>query len=96
MKMKLNRDFVLATVSGLSIEFKEGVPTHVPPRAVKEATAAGALVCEVDPQVEAEALAEMDREQLALDARKPTISDAIKLMLKRDQRGDFTAGGRRR
>ena len=40
MKFTLNRDRVHASVLGLSVEFKKGVPTHVPPELYAEVQAA--------------------------------------------------------
>ena len=43
MKFTLNRDRVHASVLGLSVEFKKGVPTHVPPELYAEVQAFGAV-----------------------------------------------------
>ena len=43
MKFTLNRDRVHASVLGLSVEFKKGVPTHVPPELYAEVQAVGAV-----------------------------------------------------
>lgn len=43
MKFTLNRDRVHASVLGLSVEFKKGVPTHVPPELYAEVQAIGAV-----------------------------------------------------
>ena len=43
MKFTLNRDRVHASVLGLSVEFRKGVPTHVPPELYAEVQAIGAV-----------------------------------------------------
>jgi len=94
MKMKLNRDHLHVSLTGLSVLFKADVPTFVPPRLVKEVIALGGVAADEDKAAEAIALAEIDRAKVEMDARRPAIVAAVEKMLERNQRGDFTAGAR--
>lgn len=96
MQMQLNRDYVHVSLSGQSIAFKKDTPTFVPPRLVREIVALGGTAAENGPDREAEvkALAEISLAQLEDATRGPKIVEAINTMLARNQRGDFTSGGR--
>lgn len=94
MMMQLNRDFVLVSKSGHSIAFLKDTPAHVPPRVVPEAIAAGAASVEKDKALELATLAEIKAAEIERDERAPKIESTIKMLLARNQRGDFTAGGR--
>jgi len=94
MLMTLNRDHVVVSLSGLSIQFRKGVPTHVPPKVVKEVLAVGGEIVETDERVKQETMGELQADDLLAQTRSPTIEAAVRRMLARNQRGDFTAGGR--
>lgn len=94
MMMQLNREHVLVSKSGLSIQFLKNTPTHVPPRVIREAIALGAEAAEEDKSVVTKAMAELDAAKDEAAARAPTIEAAVRKLLERNQRGDFTAGGR--
>lgn len=94
MMMQLNRDHIVVSKSGPSIQFKKGVPTHVPPRLVPEVLAVGGESVETDKDAEKAALAEINAAKSLLDERAPKVEAAVKALLARNQRGDFTAGGR--
>ena len=92
MKLTLNRNFTLNTDKGHSIEFKAGVPTHVPGIVYQDALAIGAVPSEggapavpVDP-AKPEPVTDVDD-------RHSHIMEAIKLLVERNGRGDFTAAG---
>ncbi len=95
MKMTMNRDILHVSTMGRSVEFKKGVPIHVPPKMVKEIIALGGTVSEEQDQVEVKAvLAEIQKDADDAEARAPAINEAIRAMVERNQRGDMTAGGR--
>ena len=94
MKMKLNRDHVLRHTSGLSIKFVKGEPVYVPPRMVADAIALGAEASADDAEGAAKVMQEVEAAKNEKANRAGIIEDAVRKMLARNQRGDFTAGGR--
>lgn len=88
----LNRDFVLATLSGHRIAFKKGQSVWVPPRAVPEAVAIGATPADgsdpnlAQPAPKGESAASQDPEK-----RKKMLLDAVKLLVDRNDPDDFGA-----
>lgn len=94
MMMQLNRDYVLVSKSGNSIQFLKGVPAHVPPRLVPEVLAVGGESVETDKEAEKAALAEINAAKNLLDERAPKIEAAVRMLTTRNGRGDFTAAGR--
>ncbi len=94
-QMKLNRDHVLVTNSGLSFGFKKGVPLFVPRQYVDIATMLGAEPCDEDTAVEAAAQREQRDAEAAKAARRGSdIEAAIKMLVDRNMPSDFTAGGK--
>lgn len=92
MEMTLNRNFVLKTPYGHSIDFRKDVPTYVPPIAYAEAIAIGAQrVDGYAPDV----LAEEEVTKTVVDPgeRAALILEAIKGMIEKNDRDDFTASG---
>ncbi len=90
MNFILARDRTYASTLGHSIEFKKGVPTHVPVALYAEVQAIGA-----QPE---EAIPDEDRPTGPAEPTDPTqrneeILTAIKMMVERNDRMDFTAGG---
>ena len=90
MNFILHRNRTVASTCGLSIEFKKGVPTLVPPAMFNDVIAIGA--------VPEEELNESDLppkpaspEQLA--EREAAMFKAFDVIVKRASRDDFTAGG---
>lgn len=88
----LNRNLTLHSVLGHSIRFVKGEPTHVPAPLIPEVVALGAQAVDNEPGIEAPAekpaapvLDENDRGQ--------AILAAIELIIERNNRLDFTAGG---
>jgi len=92
MQMSLKKSFVAK--SGHSWNFAPGVTIDIPQRFVLEAMQHGAFAVETDTEAGKEQMAEIDAEKLKLGERAPKITEAIKKMVERNQRGDFTAGGR--
>lgn len=88
----LNRNYVLTTTKGHVIAFEKGKPTFVPPIVYAEALAIGALPEDgADPEV----LEKDDPSRPPMDPsdRNPLILAAIKTLLARNEREDFTAAG---
>ena len=94
MKMKLNRDHVLQHKSGLAVEFKKDQPVHVPPRMVTDAKMLGAECVDTDEAAIAEAERAVNGSAEEAAKRAPAIEACVRKMVARNQRGDFTAGGR--
>ena len=90
-KLVLNRDYVLITVFGRSIEFVKGVPTHVPPICWAAAIGIGAVPEDgSDPDTlpkdkKSDHLVGVDRDK--------AIEKAILDIVDRNEREDFTAAG---
>jgi hypothetical protein len=87
MKFTMNRNFTVASLSGRAVEFKKGVATHVPPQMYDEVQAKGAVPEDDLPEQKA------DGTPPTGEARMQAIKDAIKTMVKRGAREDFTAAG---
>ena len=90
MKFTLNRDRVHASVLGLSVEFKKGVPTHVPPELYAEVQAIGAVP---DDEIEDAPSAVKTNEPQDPNKRKDDVFAAFEMLALRNSREDFTAGG---
>lgn len=89
MNFILNRNRILATTKGHTIEFKKNEPTHVPPECHEEALAIGA-----QPETEIEEKAETGprRPDTAEQVEAQVFAAFEKLMLS-NGREEFTAGG---
>lgn len=88
MKFTLNRDKVVSA-GGHAIEFKKGVPTHVPPAAYKAVTAVGGIPdeqLEDDPEPQS-------KEPADADQREKLILSTMKQMADKNAREDFTGTG---
>lgn len=87
MNFILHRNRTLASKMGHSIEFKKGVPTHVPPECHEEALGMGAV-----PESELE---DADQKDVPLtdEEKSEKLVAAIEAMVGRNQRDDFTAAG---
>lgn len=90
MKFTYHRNHVLASVLGLSVEFKKGVPTHVPPELYNEAVAIGAVP---EDEIQDEKPAVKTNEPTDPNKRKEDIFAAFDMLALRNERTDFTAGG---
>lgn len=94
-KMILQRDRVVATMSGHHIAFKKGEETYVPPPAIAECMAVGAVPIE-DFEAPAEENAAPVENPVATDPaqRKEAILKAFEQLRQRNARGDFDAAGK--
>jgi hypothetical protein len=92
MMLVTNRDITLNTTKGHSLEFKAGVPTHVPGVVYQDAIAIGAVPAEGGaPNLPTEP--SKPEPVTDVDDRAAHIMEAIKLLVERNGRGDFTAAG---
>lgn len=91
MLMKLNRDYVLTTLFGISIRFIKDEPVDVPPLAIRPAVAIGAVEAEsgTPPNV----IEEPKYNGAPADPleREAQIYDAIKKIVAANEPDDFTA-----
>lgn len=94
MKMQMHREFSFVAKSGLSWNFVPGVTIEIPQRHVMEAMQHGAFAVADSEAAGQAAQAELVAQRAALDERVPKIQAAIAKLIERNQRGDFTAGGR--
>ena len=89
----LNRNYTLTSTLGHSIQFRKGVPTHVPPVLYQAAIGIGATrVDGADPDVLKD---EARPNQAPLDPieRVDAVRRAIELVVRTNDRFDFTAAG---
>lgn len=93
MKMVMNRDLVHVSDAGLSFRFQKDIPMEIPKRLVAGVMAIGGVMAD-DAETNASAKADIQQAQVDADNRTPAIEAAIQVLLKRNQRGDFTAGGK--
>jgi hypothetical protein len=90
-KLVMNRNYVLNTRTGHSLEFKKGVPIHVPPIAYAAAMEAGAVPPDgEDVEVEEKTEAHVPNDPAE---RNPLIAKAIIDLVAANNREDFTAAG---
>ena len=87
----LNRNYILRSLSGRSVEFKKGVSTYIPDMMVKEAVAIGATPSDgSDPDVlEDEVVSKVPTD---MATRRNDIMKAILDLVKKGDRTDFSAG----
>lgn len=90
MKFTLNRNFVLASVLGRSVEFVKGQAVHVPPELYAEVQAIGALPEDDLPEQED---GPKTKEPQDAATRKEEAFIAFDALALRADRADFTAGG---
>jgi hypothetical protein len=89
MEFILNRDKVLSSIKGHTIEFKKGEPTYVPVDMHSEAMAIGAMPTgDLPDEPEIEGGAPTDPAE-----RERVIMEAMEQLVLRNQRGDFIASG---
>ena len=88
----LNRNYILTTTAGRSIQFVKGQPTFVPPMMVRDAVAIGASPADgsevdvLDPEP-------VDLVPKDMIAREEAIADAIEKIVAGGGRKDFTSAG---
>lgn len=93
MEMVLNRNYTMATTLGHTIQFKRGVPTHIPPILRSQAIAIGAIPADgSDPDVLQD---EVHANAAPVDPmeRIDAVRKAIEQIVRRNERLDFTAAG---
>jgi hypothetical protein len=90
-EMIMQRDKVVHCLSGHSIAFKKGEPAYVPPPAIAECMAVGAVPIEDLPVEQEDAAVKVVTDPAE---RKKLILEAFETLRKRDQRGDFDAAGK--
>lgn len=93
-----NRDITVSSTLGHSLDFKKGVPTHVPPIMRKICIERGILPVEgVEEAVvmleEAERGPKLHLAPDDVDERKEAIEKACREIAKRNHSDDFTGGG---
>lgn len=92
MNFIFHRDRVIASTSGHILGFKKGVPTHVPPEAIKDVIAAGGMpedeTFDPDPPK-----GSGPQEPTDPTERQLALFTAFETLIKRNRREDFTAGG---
>lgn len=88
MNFVMHRDRVVPTRLGRAYGFEKGVPLHVPPECWADVQAAGAV-----PEDELPDDSETKSDVPQGPERAKKIQDAIKAMVLRGQRNDFTASG---
>lgn len=95
MFMKLNRDHVLVTDSGISIGFKKGEPVPVPVRFMSAAIMIGAEACDDQAAAKMESI-KADRDEATAEAadRLKKVEAGVIALVERNMPGDFTAGGK--
>jgi hypothetical protein len=88
----LNRNYTLRSLTGHTITFVKGAETLVPPAVVAEAVGIGAE--RIDAKQDALVAEEKDLPPPMQDGEKEDkVMEAIKLMVERNVRGDFTGNG---
>ena len=88
MNYILNRNRVIVSLSGHSVEFKKGEPTHVPPAMVADVIAAGGV-----PEHEVDEPEVQKPEVPQGEDRVALIRAAMEDMVAANDRETFTAGG---
>jgi hypothetical protein len=88
---KLNRNYLLHTKTGNTIQFLKGEPTYVPKHCVKEAVALGAEL------LEGEVVDALEDEVVIVhvtpEERVAKLKDAFRVLEERNERNDFTGNG---
>lgn len=87
----LNRDRVVASTSGHSVEFKRDVPTYVPPPMWAEVKQLGAEPTEDSPEETGAAVSKAPTDPAE---REQAIIEAIEALTLKNDRDDFNAGGK--
>jgi hypothetical protein len=89
MKFVLNRDRTYASNKGLAVEFKKGVPTHVPPELYQEIISIGGVPEEEFAEDEVKPVIEPTDPAV----REAALFEAFEALALRNDPADFTAGG---
>jgi hypothetical protein len=92
MKFIMHTDKIVATRHGHTIEFKAGVPTHVPKECWNAVREQGAVAEDQQAVDEANAKKPVKTENDPVE-REKAILTAIEMMVESNKRGDFAASG---
>lgn len=90
MKFVMNRDRTVVSGVGLSVEFKKGVMTHVPPGMYQEVINAGGVPESEIPEAERPVASSEPGDP---SEREMMILMAMEQIVKANKREQFTAGG---
>lgn len=92
MKFVFHRERTIASVFGHVIHFPKGEPTHVPPEVYREVIAVGGVPEE---ELDLDKPVPKDGKPEPVDpvAREKALFDAFEVIVLRNKRGEFTAGG---
>lgn len=90
MKFTLHRDRVIASTCGLSVSFRKGEPTYVPPGMYQEVINAGGVPESEIPEAERPV---QSSEPGDPSEREMMILMAMEQIVKANKREQFTAGG---
>lgn len=90
-KFTLHRDHLLRTTKGHTIRFEKDKPTYVPPVCIEDAVSIGAQAVnakdgDIIPEEKVEVV-------LTQKERMTKIAEAFEVMVKRQERNDFTGNG---
>lgn len=95
-KFVLARNYTLVTLTGRSIEFRKGVPQHVPPDCIRAAVAIGATPAdgkELNLDLEGDEASRLPKAPTEPTMRLEAIDKVIRQLIQRNDRDDFTAAG---
>lgn len=96
-----HRTVCVASLSGRSIQFEKGEPTHVPREMHREVLEKGILPCDANGKIvdDVQEVSDVNPEVKILLApedaveREDKITEVIMALVERNARADFTAGG---
>lgn len=91
-EFKLNRNLTIRSVTGHTVRFEKGVPTFVPPALIPEAVAVGAERLDMVQEPLAGDPVE-DKPEPQGQEREELVFEGFRELMKRNERGDFTAQG---
>lgn len=92
MKLVMNRNVTVRSLSGHAIAFKKDVPVHVPPEMVEECMGKGAVPAEGEQMPKRNETKEKPPEPIG-PARKTRLFEIFEEMETDNKRGEFTAAG---
>lgn len=90
-KVVLNRNFILSSTKGHTIEFVKDQPVHIPPALYSEVLALGAVA--VDGEISIGDDSDSKQKYVDPDQRPSLVYAAIDHIVTKNERDDFTAAG---
>jgi len=94
MELVTNRDCIVRTTAGHVVAFKANKPRNVPGAIVEQCMAIGAIPTKPEKVKIAKAALIIDEKPIPIGtARKNVIVEAIRLLVTRNARNDFSASG---